>query len=80
MQEKIFTRSELQQYDGDLNPPYIAYQGVVYDVSQSWRWRHGLHEGMHFPGQDLTSALEEAPHNDDVFTHPAIRRVGILAG
>jgi predicted heme/steroid binding protein len=79
MHERIFTLSELQQYDGDLNPPYIAYEGVVYDVSQSRLWNKGLHEGMHFPGQDLTTILEEAPHGEEVFTHPGIIRVGILA-
>jgi predicted heme/steroid binding protein len=78
--ERIFTLSELHQYDGYHKPPYIAFEGIVYDVSQSRLWSHELHEGIHFPGQDLTNAIMEAPHGREVFTRPGIRRVGLLAG
>ena len=34
MAEKIFTKNELAQYNGQNGQPaYVAVQGVVYDVS-----------------------------------------------
>ena len=69
---------ELRRYDGDEKPIYIAYQGIVYDVSDCPRWKSGLHEHLHFPGQDLTSELYDAPHSDEVFTRPCVKRVGRL--
>jgi predicted heme/steroid binding protein len=77
--ERIVTRQELAVCDGDSGPAFIAYQGVVYDVSGCSRWRQGLHEGMHFPGQDLTGEMQGAPHLEDVFARPCVKRVGILA-
>lgn len=80
-QSKSFTHQELQQYDGDWQPEiYIAYKGVVYDVTDCNKWRTGLHEGLHFGGQDLTSELEEAPHFEEVFNHGCIKIVGKLKG
>jgi predicted heme/steroid binding protein len=78
IEERFFTSRELLGYDGDDLPPYIAYRGVVYDVSDCPRWKFGLHEHLHFPGQDLSSELTNAPHGDDVFTRPCIKRVGRL--
>lgn len=77
-QERTFTINELRRYDGESGPMYVAYRGIVYDVSESPRWRSGLHEQMHFPGQDLTGEMSDAPHHEEVFTHPGIRRVGRL--
>lgn len=78
--ERVFTLSDLRRYSGeDGGPIFISYQGIVYDVSDCPRWRSGMHESMHFPGQDLTSELPEAPHKDEVFHRPCIRRVGLLA-
>jgi len=58
---------------------YVAYQGIVYDVTDCPKWRRGLHEGQHFPGQDLTTELEhEAPHAEEVFNHPCVKVVGRL--
>lgn len=73
-----FTLDTLRRFNGDGTPAYIAYAGVVYDVSGSRRWRKGLHENLHWAGQDLTSELSFAPHKDEVFRHPNIKRVGIL--
>ena len=80
MADLIFTASQLRRYDGDDGPAYIAYKGIVYDVSQCPKWRGTMHEGQHFPGQDLTSELPDAPHGEEVFRHPCVRRVGILIG
>lgn len=79
MDERIFTEIELRRYaDESTGPLYIAYNGIVYDVTDSPRWRTGIHEGMHFPGQDLTSELVDASHGAEVFQHAGIRRVGRL--
>jgi len=37
-----------------------------------------MHERLHFPGQDLTSELPDAPHKKDVFTRPCVKVVGKL--
>lgn len=77
--ERQYTLRELRQYDGEGGPIYIAYQGIVYDVTSCPKWRTGMHERMHFPGQDLTSEFPEAPHAEEVFRHPCVRRMGRLA-
>jgi predicted heme/steroid binding protein len=56
----------------------VAYRGFVYDVSACPRWRSGLHQGLHFAGQDLTQELAEAPHASEVFQRPCVRRLGRL--
>ncbi|HZQ06806.1 MAG TPA: cytochrome b5 domain-containing protein [Anaerolineae bacterium] len=59
---------ELRRCDGSRkNPVYIAYKGLVYDVSTSSFWRTGLHRDLHFAGQDLTDEIADAPHTDLVF-------------
>ena len=61
---KEFTLEELAEYDGkDGRPAYVAYQGVVYDVSESAMWNEGDHEGQHFAGADLTNEHADAPHD-----------------
>ena len=77
---RVFTAGELLRYDGEDGPMYIAHQGIVYDVSDCPKWRSGLHERLHFPGQDLTHEFPEAPHGMEVFDHPCVRRVGRLEG
>lgn len=62
------TIDELKQYNGrDGNKAYVAYNNVVYDVTESPLWKEGEHEGAHFAGEDLTAQLSGAPHGDDVF-------------
>jgi predicted heme/steroid binding protein len=92
-EERIFTERELQQFDGTRGQPvYIAYEGIVYDVSASSLWRSGLHQDLHYAGTDLTRTKlrtpggppshdeghGQAPHTAEVFTHATIRRVGRL--
>jgi predicted heme/steroid binding protein len=78
-EERIFTERELQQFDGTRGKPaYIAYEGVVYDVSASSLWRGGQHKDLHYAGTDLTRTLRKAPHTAEVFTHATIKRVGRL--
>lgn len=70
---------ELRRNNGERGArKYVAYDGQVYDVTDCPKWRRGLHEGLHFPGQDLTSELPEAPHHREVFERPCVRLVGPL--
>ena len=60
---KVFTRTELARFDGmGGTPAYVAYKGAVYDVSESFLWKGGRHQGLHRAGKDLTGELERAPH------------------
>jgi len=63
------TRAELKQFNG-LNgaKAYIAYNGTVYDVTNSYLWANGDHKGMHKAGEDLTGMLKDAPHGQGVFS------------
>jgi len=71
------TLQELQQNNGkNGKPAYIAYQGKVYDVSESSFWMEGDHMGMHDAGKDLTEELEMAPHRQETFER--VRFVGNL--
>jgi predicted heme/steroid binding protein len=63
---KIFSREELKKYDGTNGISYVAYRGKVYDVSGSFQWQKGVHQVSHRAGQDLTEALKDAPHSDDL--------------
>jgi predicted heme/steroid binding protein len=57
------TREELAQHNGkDGAPAYVAANGRVYDVSDSFHWRGGRHHGVHGAGQDLTDRLKDMPH------------------
>ena len=71
------TKQQLQENNGkDGKPAYIAYQGKVYDVSESSFWMEGDHMGMHEAGKDLTEELEMAPHRDENFVR--VKFVGEL--
>ncbi len=64
---KEFNEEDLAQYDGkNGNLAYVAYKGKVYDVTESFLWKKGIHQVLHSAGMDLTDALEQAPHSDDV--------------
>jgi predicted heme/steroid binding protein len=71
-----FSERELRRYNGEDGPLYIAFEGIVYDVSDCPKWRRGMHENLHFPGQDLTSEMDEAPHAGEVFNRPCVKIVG----
>ena len=77
--EPIITNMELRRNSGERGTrKWIAYNGMVYDVTDCPKWRTDMHEQLHFPGQDLTSELPDAPHRDDVFSRPCVKRVGKL--
>lgn len=50
----------------DREEIWIAYKGIIYDVTSSRLWRKGQHY-EHFAGQDLTHELADAPHTEIVF-------------
>ena len=78
-EEQIFTERDLQQFDGTRGRPiYIAYEGIVYDVTASSLWRSGLHQDLHYAGVDLTHTFRKAPHTAEVFMHTTVKRVGRL--
>lgn len=71
------TPAQLALRNGQDKPQiWIAYKGVIYDVSHSRLWREGKHY-EHWAGQDLTDELPDAPHTDEVFTR--MKAVGRLA-
>ena len=73
----IITEMELRRNTGERGSrKYVAHKGIVYDVTDCPKWRLDLHENLHFPGQDLTSELPDAPHEEDVFTRPCVKVVG----
>jgi predicted heme/steroid binding protein len=70
---KEFTTEELAQHNGQNGQPaYVAYDGKVYDVSDSAMWVDGDHEAMHFAGSDLTAAHDEAPHDVYITDYPVV--------
>ena len=77
--DRPITELELRRNAGERGSrKFVAYHGIVYDVTDCPKWCLDLHENLHFPGQDLTSELPDAPHKDDVFTRPCVKIVGKL--
>ena len=77
--EAIVTEMELRRNNGDRGTrKYVAFKGIVYDVTDCPKWRLDMHESQHFPGQDLTDELPEAPHAEDVFSRPCVKVIGKL--
>lgn len=79
--ERIVTFLELRRNNGDRGSrKFVAYKGIVYDVTDCPKWRTEMHEKLHFPGQDLTSEFPDAPHKEEVFIHDCVKIVGRLEG
>jgi predicted heme/steroid binding protein/uncharacterized membrane protein len=71
------TADALCQFDGkDGRPAYIAYKGLIYDMTKSRLWKNGSHMTKHAAGNDLTDILKTAPHGEDKML--AMPRVGTL--
>ncbi len=61
------TKKQLALRNGQDKPEvWIAYKGLVYEVTASRLWRQGKHY-EHWAGQDLTDELRDAPHTERVF-------------
>lgn len=62
-----YTKSQLALRNGQDKPEiWVAYLGMIYDVTNSRLWRNGKHY-EHWAGQDLTDELKDAPHTETVF-------------
>ena len=71
------TSEELASFDGkEVRPAWFAFEGKVYDATQSPLWKQGTHMGRHNAGNDLTAALHLAPHGREKVT--AMPEVGRL--
>lgn len=63
----IYSKFQLALHNGqDKEEIWVAYQGIIYDVSHSRLWRNGKHY-EHWAGQDLTEEIADAPHTQAVF-------------
>ncbi len=79
MSDTLITLAQLRRQDGTRGTrKWIAHNGTAYDVTDCPRWKKDLHENLHFAGQDLSSEIDEAPHNAEVFGHPCLKIVGKL--
>ncbi|MFO7964337.1 MAG: DUF2231 domain-containing protein [Desulfobacterales bacterium] len=66
--KKEFNSDSLSNHDGkNGNPAYVGFQGEVFDVTGSMKWKNGLHMNRHHAGRDLTTAFKGAPHGPEVF-------------
>ncbi|GMQ26483.1 hypothetical protein Aoki45_31650 [Algoriphagus sp. oki45] len=73
---KNFTKQQLALRNGHDKPEiWVAYRGVIYDVSSSRLWARGKHY-EHWAGQDLTEELRDAPHTEKVFEK--FQAIGLL--
>ncbi len=65
--DDALTPAALAAADGQQGrPAHVLYEGKVYDVTSSQRWKDGRHFGKHQAGADLTAAMAGAPHGPDV--------------
>ena len=63
----IYSRAQLALRNGqDRDEIWVAYRGVIYELTGSRLWRNGKHY-EHWAGQDLTKELAHAPHSESVF-------------
>jgi predicted heme/steroid binding protein len=72
-----YTPAQLALRNGQDKPEvWVAYKGIIYNVTSSRLWRDGKHY-EHWAGQDLTHELPDAPHTDKVFEK--FKAIGLLA-
>ncbi len=73
----VYTRNQLALRNGQDKPEtWVAYQGFIYEVTESRLWKNGKHY-EHWAGQDLTEELADAPHTNAVFSR--FKLVGTLS-
>ncbi|MBC6366302.1 cytochrome b5 domain-containing protein [Algoriphagus sp. AK58] len=64
---KVYSKQQLALRNGQDKPEiWVAFRGIIYDVSASRLWKNGKHY-EHWAGQDLTEELTDAPHSEKVF-------------
>lgn len=75
-ENKVFTLTELQQYDGaNGKPAYVAVDGVVYDVSTQAKWAGGRHFGVK-AGTDASEFYHRCHGLTNVVSK--LKKVGVL--
>ncbi len=75
-EQQTFTLTGLSKYNGQNGQPaYIAYEGIVYDVSNVPQWEGGMHNGEK-AGTDVTNDISKSPHGEKVFAD--LPQVGTL--
>jgi len=71
-----YTLNQLALRNGqDMDEIWIAYEGKVFEVTDSRYWKRGRHY-EHWAGQDLTKELKDAPHTQKVFER--LKLIGTL--
>ncbi len=82
LESGVCTIDGLCQFDGkEGRPAYVAYKGLLYDVTKSKLWKNGLHAAKHAAGNDLTDMLKNAPHGEDkVLAMPATGKLAVPDG
>jgi len=71
-----YTKSQLAVRNGQDRPQiWVAYRGLIYDMTESRHWRNGMHY-EHWAGQDLTDEMADAPHTERVLERFEV--VGVL--
>lgn len=75
---KTFTIFQLRKFNGQNgNPPYIAVDGVVYDVSNATAWENGLYHGFE-AGNELSHVFQQFPHGKNALNDLPV--VGKIVG
>ncbi len=73
-----FTAADLARHNGrDGAAAYVAFEGQVFDLSESFLWQRGRHQATHEAGTDLTGAMRDAPHGAEFLERFPV--VGTLA-
>jgi len=63
------TPEDLKKFDGKNGAPaYVAFEGLVYDVSGSFLWQKGKHQAIHTAGVDYTGNFQQAPHSPELLS------------
>ncbi len=74
---KEIDRAGLAANNGTNGKPlWVAYEGKVFDLSESVLWEGGEHMGSHNAGGDLTEELGGAPHGPEMLER--FPQIGIL--
>lgn len=59
----VYNKDTLTPFNGlEGRECFIAYDGQVYDVTESELWKEGKHMMRHVAGTDLSKELKNAPH------------------
>ncbi len=67
LEHRSFTNKELSRFDGRNGvPAFVAFRGLVYDVTGSFLWQRGKHQVTHSAGYDYADSLQGAPHGEDL--------------